>query len=151
MLFSNSTLMIKLKDMKKLMIILLAVAACALGASATILFPIFDSVAGGLYEDGTDPDFEAAGIKGIMKRSTGTPYFPSTFEQCESFCKDVMPDDVVKTVVREGENKIIMYQSRDIPNDLIVTQGMDTRIYIMRLPDGKFKSVYYEKPFPINQ
>lgn len=136
--------------MKKLLISLLVVAAGTLGADATILFPIFGSVASGQYEDGTDPDFEAAGITGIMMHSYGTSYFPSTFEECESFCKDVMPGDVIKTVIREGDDQIIMYQSIDIPNDPIVTEGMDTRIYIMRLPDGKFKSVYYEKAFPIN-
>lgn len=137
--------------MKRLLVGLLMLAGLAVGANATILFPIFDSVAGGLYEEGNDPDFEAAGVTDILKHSTGTPYYPSTFEQCESFCKDVMPDDVTKTIIRDGDDKIIMYKSIDIPNDLIVTQGMDTRIYIMRLPEGKFKAVYYEKAFPVNQ
>ncbi|MDE5812257.1 MAG: hypothetical protein K2G64_04250 [Muribaculaceae bacterium] len=129
--------------MKKIVIAAL-LCIVAFSAKATALFPFFVDIAPN-YEEVVTPEFEAIGLTNALCYSTTTSYYPQTFEQLESFYKDVLPDDVLREEDEINGTKIVIYSCiQNFNDDTIRTSSKLYAIMVIPMPDGSFRAAYIE-------
>lgn len=126
--------------MKKSVILSIALFVSGIfGAKATILFPHFVDIAPN-YDEGNCPELMEAGVDCAIYYSTKPGFMTSTFTEVESFFKDTLPSDVLRTEQKVGDFLLVTYSSEN-KNEVTTYH---TAIYVLQQPDNKFKAVYCE-------
>lgn len=114
-----------------------------IGANGTVLFPHFVDIAPN-YERGVTEELEEAGVKSALYHSTAPGFMTSNYTEVESFFKDTLPNDVVRTETEVGDRLLVTYTSINKKDDTIKTGDLKCTIYVLRRPDDSFVAGYSE-------
>ena len=125
--------------MRKLITLIILWVGVAIGANATILFPFFVDIAPD-YEYGLTAELQAAGVTSAMYHSTKPGFICSTFREAENFLKDVLPDDVERTVTDKDGISLVVYRSVQT-NEV---EKIFSTIYLLPRKDGSFVAAFDE-------
>lgn len=130
--------------MKKILIATVIIMTCVFGANATVLFPHFVDIAPD-YKEGNSTELAEAGVDCAMYHSVKPGYWPSNFNDLESFFKDTLPSDVSREEHAVGDKLLVIYTSLDKKEaDTISTKPLKSTIYVLKRPDGSFAAAYCE-------
>lgn len=130
--------------MKRFLYAMLTLIGSCISANATVLFPLFVDIAPTYYE-GLSEELRAAGVPCGMYHSTKPDFLVSTIPEVESFLKDTLPSDVIRTEKKVGDCLLITYTSINRKDDTIETKPLQSTIYILGRPDNSYVAAYCEQ------
>ena len=94
--------------MKRFLYAILLMIGSAISADATVLFPFFVDIAP-TYEEGITEELRAAGVPDGLYYSTKQDFLLPNFAAVESFFKDTLPSDVIRSEKKIGDSILVTY------------------------------------------
>ncbi len=130
--------------MKRFLYAILLMIGSAISADATVLFPFFVDIAP-TYEEGITEELRAAGVPDGLYYSTKQDFLLPNFAAVESFFKDTLPSDVIRSEKKIGDSILVTYTSINRKADTMETKPLKSTIYVLGRPDKSYVAAYAEE------